>query len=661
MMYNISKKSFRVFLTASFLAMAFSGATAGTPDSSPATAKPPGDLNVLLITIDTLRYDRVSILSDQHVKTPNLDALARRSANFTRAFAHNNLTRPSHANIFTGTTPLYHGIIDNPGFRLEERYLTLTEHLKAEGYATGAFIAAVVLERRFGLNRGFDHYDDDNGDQEFGAFDFVERPADQVIPRAMNWIGARNDPWFCWVHLFDPHDPYSPPEPYRTIYAHDLYSGEVAFVDSQLGRLFRFLEKRGDYERTLIVVTSDHGEAFGEKLEIYHGFFAYNNTLHVPLFVYFPGVRPVTVEENASHIDIFPTVCNVLGLPIPRHIQGESLLPLIAGKGRRDPHIYFESLAPNLSMQAAPLHGFIRGNLKYIDLPIQEVYDLAADPLEMNNLAPKTDTAALSRELNDLKNRLRGRGTTQNLGGRQAEILPLMRSLGYVSGSRPKKKAYGVADDLKSLQPVITHLLRAVEDFKAGQTETAVSKIQNVIRIRPTFVSAYTSLAFIQYAAGRTDPALSVLKEGLAKVPGNIELKGNLGIIHIMARQFREAVEPLEFCVRRDKYNPDTVNYLGRAYMELGDNRRAEECFKKALEISPKMTAALNNLGYLNLILYVQTRDENRYKEAITNFDKALALKPDLEAAAKGRETAEQYRVRMTQEASDAQRKKTHH
>lgn len=648
----ISNKTIRILFLGLFLVIPVSGIAGDAPK-----AKPPEAANVLLITIDTLRFDRVGIHSDRHVRTPHLDALARRSAVFERAFAHTTLTRPSHANILTGTTPLYHGVSDNPGFRLEDRYLTLAEYMKAERYETGAFIGAFVLDRRFGLARGFDHYDDDNGDQDFDAFDFVERPADEVVEPAMEWISARSGKWFCWVHVFDPHDPYTPPEPYKTLYARDPYSGEAAFVDAQLGRLFDFLEKRGDFARTVIVVTSDHGEAFGEKDEIYHGFFAYNNTLHVPLFLFYPGVEAGMVRENASHIDIFPSVCDALDLPVPRHIQGESLLPLIAGKERREKRIYFESLAPQISMQAAPLQGFIRGNMKFIDLPIKEVYDLDTDPLEMRNLASKSDIPKLARDLEDLRKSLRGRGTTQDLSGRNADILPMLRSLGYISGKAVKKKSYGAADDPKSLQPVIAYLRQAVAEFKAGKTDAAIRRINTVLRIRPTYVSAYTSLAFIQYAAGRSDIALSVLKEGLTKVPGNLELMGNLGIIHIMARQYREAIEPLEYCVRSQPYDPDTANYLGRAYMETGDFMRARERFEQALKLDPRMVAARNNLGYLSLILYVRTGDETHYEDALRNFDRALTLKPELEAAVKGKEAALKQKAQFAEAAKAVEKK----
>ncbi|MCX6568493.1 MAG: sulfatase-like hydrolase/transferase [Candidatus Aminicenantes bacterium] len=600
----------------------------------------PKDTNVLLITIDTLRYDRVGILSDKYVKTPHLDALARRSAVFTRAYAHTPLTRPSHTNILTGTTPLYHGVSDNPGFKLESRYQTLAEFLKGEDYKTGAFIGAFVLDSRFGLDKGFDVYDDDTGGANLDEFDVVERTADQVVKPAMDWIAAQNGKWFCWVHVFDPHDPYTPPEPYRTEYLKDPYSGEVAFVDAELGLLFDSLERSGALAKTIVIVTADHGEAFGEKEELRHGFFAYNNTLHVPLILYTPGGAPAMVKENAAHIDIFPTVCDLVGLPVPAYIQGESLLPLIAGKERRKPLIYFESMAPNFTMDGAPLSGFIKGDLKFIDQPIKEVYDLAADPGEENNLAPTSDIAGLMAELESLKKGLKGKGTTQDWKGKNPEIRPLLESLGYVGARMVKKKAYGPQDDLKALQPLIAQLRMSIDDYRAGRPEAAVKKLTTILRIRPNYINAYTTLADIYDRTGRLDQAQAVLADGLDKNPGTQALNARLGGVLIKAKKFAEAIAPLEEYLDGDPYNSQYFGYLGLAYLATGEYKLAEKNLKKALEFEPDLVPVMNNLGYLYLSLLVKTNDEKYYEMATRNFDAALAREPGLLSAIKGKEAA---------------------
>ena len=605
----------------------------------------PKDTNVLLVTIDTLRYDRVGILSDQYVKTPHLDRLARRSVVFTRAYAHNPLTRPSHANIMTGTTALYHGVNINPSLRLESRYLTLAEHLKQDKYKNGAFIGAFILDSRFGLDEGFDLYNDYTGPQNFGNFDFVERRADEVIQLAKEWIDGQKGKWFCWVHVFDPHDPYQPPEPFKSQYPQDPYSGEVAFVDAQLGILFDSLEKSGSLERTIVIITSDHGEAFGEKEEITHGFFAYDNTMHIPLFLYYPGIEPKMVRENASHIDIFPTVCELLGLPIPAHIQGESLLPLAAGLERQKKKIYFESLSPHFSMDCAPLRGFIQGDIKFIDLPIKEVYNLDFDPQEETNLAPTADIPQLVKELEVLMKSQKGRGAKLAPAGKDADLLKL-QSLGYVSGTPTPKKNYGAEDDLKSLAPVIAHLLQAVEDYKENKTDLALKKLNNVIRIRPTYTSAYSCLSFILYNTGQTDLALDTLKKGLARIPKDLQLTADLGVMLVMAKKSAEAIKYLEYCAKIDKFNPDYLNYLGRALMETGNYTRAEESLNQALKLDSRMVPAYNNLGYLNLLLYVKTEKPKYLDTAVQHFDQALGLNPKLQSSLKGKETALKYKKR---------------
>lgn len=593
------------------------------------------DANVLLITVDTLRFDRVGILSSKYVKTPNLDALAGRSLIFSHAYAHSTLTRPSHANIMTGTTPLYHGVSDNPGFILERRYPTLAESFKAGKYQTGAFIGAFILDSQFGLARGFDVYIDMHGQSAL-----VERRAEQVISPALGWIVSQKEKWFCWIHLFDPHDPYDPPAPFNKEYADDLYSGEVAYVDAQLGVLFEALKSKGILDKTIVVLTSDHGEALGDKGEARHGYFAYNSVLHIPLFVSYPGVESKVIPENAGHADIFPTICDLAGLPVPADLQGESLLPIAEGEVRKNPSIYFESLSPNFFLQAAPLRGFIRGGLKFIDQPLKEVYDLAADPAEKANLASTADLAPLIENLGMLEKDLKGHGTKQDLEGKNQDIRPLMESLGYLSGSSKKNKTYGLGDDLKALQPLIAQLFIAVEEAKSGHPGPALAKMTNIIRIRPTYISAYISVARLQMELGKTEQALAILRDGLNKNPDSLPLMSEFGKTLIMAKKAKEAVAPLEYCVSRNRMDPECFNYLGRAYLESMEFEKAEGQFKKALSLDPDMVEAFNNLGYLHLILYLKSKDESDYISALANFDEALVYNPGLESALKGKRAA---------------------
>jgi arylsulfatase A-like enzyme/Tfp pilus assembly protein PilF len=598
------------------------------------------DINVLIITIDTLRYDRISILSDRYVRTPFIDDLARQSIIFTRAYAHSVLTRPSHTNIMTGTTPLYHGVSVNPGFKLENRYLTLAELLHDQKYRTGAFIGNFILDARFGLDQGFDLYDDNYGEQTFGQIGFVERSAEKVVEPALRWIERQKGKWFCWIHLFDPHEPYVPPEPFKSEYRDDPYSGEVAYVDAQLGVLFEALRKRDDMTKTIIILTADHGEAFGEKEEVRHGFFAYNNTLHIPLILYYPGARPQAVEKNACHVDIFPTVCDLLGLPVPSHIQGESLLPLIEGKERQKKLIYFESMGPHYFIDAAPLSGFIEGDRKYIDQPIKEVYDMRQDPGEDHNLASEADFPQLAKDLETLKKSLKGKGTKMDLEGREADIRPLLESLGYVAGTPTKKKSYGIQDDVKTLWPLMAQLHIALDDFKAGNRDVAIKKLSNIVHIRSQYIAAISALADAYYNVKQVDKAVATLKDGISKNPDNLHLLGQLGMTLVMAKKYDEAVEPLKIASSKDKDNPDYFNYLGMAYMGSLNFELAEENFIKARTLEPDLLAVYNNLGYLYLALFIRTSEEKYYDSSIQNFDKVLAANPANSSAKKGKEAA---------------------
>ena len=348
-------------------------------------------------------------------------------------------------------------------------------------------------------------------------------PTSALTAAAEQFLAShRRHRFFLYLHYESAHAPYNPPAPYKTLYASDPYSGECAYADAQLGVLFSDLEKRGGLENTIVVVTSDHGEAFGEKDETYHGFFAYNSVLQIPLFVYYPGAAPARISQNVAHCDIFPTVCDILGLPIPRHIQGESLLSLAAGAPRKRADIYFESMSPHFNLDAAPLAGLIRGSIKYIEQPIQEVYDLASDPGEERNIASSSDLQTLAAGLNVLRKEFKGEGTKQDLKGMTGDVRKFMESLSYVSGRPARKGGYGVGDDLKTLWPLVQQMNGAVDDLKAGRAELGLKKINSILRIRPIYVSAYSILSDAYFLLGRTEQALDIIHTGLSKNPDKL-------------------------------------------------------------------------------------------------------------------------------------------
>lgn len=627
----------------------------GTPGASAALEIQRKDYNILLITLDTYRLDRWSVYSDKHVKTPAIDALAVKSFLFNRAFSHNPVTLPAHVNILTGTTPLYHGISDNTGFRLDDRFLTIAEHLKQQDYDTGAFIGAFPLDSRFGLSQGFDVYDDNYGTHNAMELFFVERPAEKVIAPAMQWISGRQGKWFSWVHLFDTHQAYMPPPPYDKEYASDLYSGEAAYVDASLKRLFDFLDNQGLMKNTVVLMVGDHGEALGEKGEETHSYFAYNNTIHVPMLLYVPGAGAGKVETNVCHGDIFPTFCDLLGIDTPGHIQGESLLPIIAGKPRQNRDIYFESLTPYLNRGWAPLRGFVRGDIKFIDLPVTEVYNIRDDHGENRNIAEQSNVVQMKRDLVKLKLDLKGKQAMTRSQKLDGDVSRKLKSLGYLSGSGSASapRTFTEEHDLKTLLPLQNRMLAAVAEFQAGRFKRALSQLRAVVDESPGFVLVYRHMASIYKELGNVGRAIEVLEDGLKKNPGNINLLSKLGIMLAEGGQTAKAIEVLNICIDKESFNPENYNFLGVAYYRKGDFRSALENYKKALELDNNYASVFNNIGSMYLVIYRVRKDEAAYELAMENFDRALRIDPRLFAAYNGRGAAYKYKNQADKALAD--------
>ena len=344
---------------------------------------------MLLISIDTLRADAVGAYGRAGADTPWIDRLAAGGVRFEEARAHNVVTLPSHANLLSGQHPFVHGVRDNSGFRLPETTPTLATLLRDRGWRTGAFVSAFPLDSRFGLTRGFEVYDDRLGDAEtHSSFLMPERRGHATVAAAAEWLAKhRGERTFCFVHLFEPHFPYEPPEPFASRFAPDRYQGEVATADAALEPLLRPLLEAQD-GRTIVLFTSDHGEALGEHGEASHGVFAYESTLRVPLVIFAPRIlAPRVVKGPVRHIDVLPTVLDALGIFDGPALPGRSLLATVRVARSHESGTYFESLSTSLNQGWAPLSGIVDGGLKYIDLPIPELYDLRSDPKESRNLA----------------------------------------------------------------------------------------------------------------------------------------------------------------------------------------------------------------------------------------------------------------------------------
>ena len=598
-------------------------------------------LNVLLITIDTLRPDRLSCYSEEHIRTPQIDSLARKGALFLRAFAHTPTTLPSHTNILLGTTPLYHGVHDNQNFIVRDEFLTLAEHLKPAGYATGAFVGAFPLDSRFGLTQGFDVYDDNYGSKNYQEFSYVERPAEVVVQKAMEWLDGRgSDPWFLWIHCFDPHQQYDPPEPFKTQYADAPYNGEVAYVDHELGRLFANLKKNGWEDNTLIVFTGDHGESLGQHGESTHGYFAYNSTIWIPLIIASPGMKPTVNDQNVCHVDIFPTICDVLGIVKPDFLHGNSLEPALRGKnvnGLASRSIYFESLYPYYNRGWAPLTGVIGEDAKYLDSPIPELYDLAEDFDEIDNQAEKKSLSQYRRELEEVLEEQSYSGKLSAAKKADRDTLERLKSLGYLSSPQTStKETFGREDDLKVLLPYQNQLQQAMGAYHKGNVDEGIEILRKIVLERKDFDQAYAYLATLYKAKRDYKRAVDILKEGYQHCPTSYKVITTFGIFLTEVREYEAAIQILQKGLELIDYDPDLWNYLGVAYWRKGDLDEALEAFERSLSLDHNYSIAFNNMGSVFLSKFLAEKHRSDLDEAVRNFEEAIRLDPGYASAYNG-------------------------
>ncbi len=580
------------------------------------------DQNVLLVTIDTLRADALGSYGGP-AATPNLDRLAAGGARFEFAHAHAVVTLPSHASILTGTYPFEHGIHDNAGYRLPDDSRTLAAMLRAEGFATGAFVAAFPLDSQFGLDNGFETYDDRFGQAE-GPSDFTiaERPAETVVAAARTWIESQRGRWFAWVHLFDPHAVYRPPSPFDERYAASPYHGEVAYTDYALGPLLE--TAGGSGRRTLVVVTADHGEALGEHGELTHGLFAYEATLRVPLILAQTGgaaretaARGVVSADPARHVDIAPSILDALALPAPPALPGRSLF--VAASSGSEPRSYFEAMSASLNRGWAPLRGVLAGRDKYIDLPLPELYDLREDPAETRNLV--TGRPARARALETLLADVPASAAADRRVEETAAVVERLRSLGYLGGSAPVKERYTAADDPKQLAHVDSAMHRAVDLYQHGRPREAIAVYREVLAERPDLELAHRHLAFLHWSLGEVVEAIGTLTRAREAGVASPAVEGQLGIYLAESGAVDDAVPLLEALVSVERPDLDALNALGIAYARGGDTQRAIETFERGLSIDPDSAMALENIGAVHL----QRGDPAAAGEA---FERAVALAP---------------------------------
>ena len=534
--------------------------------------------DVLLITIDTARADRFSYTGAPGPGTPHVDALARDGAGFTDAISPVPLTLPAHASLLTGRLPPSHTVRDNGSYRLPASETTLAEVLAGAGYTTAAFIGAEVLDARYGLDQGFATYDDEMPEPGGSPFLYYpERSGEQVAAAAVRWLDAQGQgPLFAWVHLFDPHVPYRPPEPERSQHA-SPYDGEIAYADRVVGQLVdRWATRRG-LDRTVVVVASDHGEALGEHGESTHGVLVHEATLRVPLVIRAPGLGAAgAIREPVSLVDVLPTVLALVGLPAPPGVQGRDLGPLLRGgsiAGSRHAG-YAESLYAELHHGCAPLHALRQGTWKLVRGIGPELYDVAADPREEHDMAG-TEAARVSGLARSLD------GLLAELGGQEAERVVLdeharraLEALGYVWSTPAPGAASGPPRDPREALRSMRHMAEADRLVLQGDVAGAVAAYRAVIAAEPRSVDARVRLAQVLLASGRGAEAVPLLVEAVAHAPHEILLHRKLGSVLEGLGRYREAVAAYEAGLAVHPEERDLRNARWRCLNQLG--RRQE-------------------------------------------------------------------------------------
>ncbi len=607
-MTRIGKAAFLLVLAAGLSACRREASARPAPPAAPAATRVARD--VVLITIDTLRYDAVGFDGNTRGTTPNLDRFAAEGRVFDQAHSHNTITLPSHTNILTGMLPYQHGVRENAGFRLSPKTPTAATRLKAKGYATGAFVGAYVLDSRYGLNHDFDVYDElyRHLDEQLD-FKIQQARAEDVVRAAIDWYRSQEGKQrFLWMHVYDPHAPYDPPKDYKERFSDNLYFGEVAYTDASIAPLLEVL--RNVHPAPLVVVTGDHGEGFGDHGELTHGLFCYEATLHVPLIVWCPDlVPPGRNAVWARHIDIVPTMLDALGEPKPPELTGQSLLP--AGRVEAPEGSYFEALSAAFNRGWAPLRGIASEGVKYIDLPIQELYELPTDPTEEKNLAPGTPDSLrrLRKRLLELPAAPQERGM---IGSEEAAKL---RSLGYLTGSAELKTTYGPADDPKTLIKVDQTIHVFTGLMQEEKFDEAIAVSRRVVQENPHMKIGYQNLASALVAKKDVPGAIRVMEEATANGAGGETMDRRRGLLLSEIGRSAEAVKVLG--QYQESEDPESLNALGIVLSDAGRPAEALPIFARAIELDASGADGYQNTGIALLKL-------NRPAEARDNLEMAL-------------------------------------
>ncbi|MHC4912460.1 MAG: sulfatase-like hydrolase/transferase [Planctomycetota bacterium] len=599
---------------------------------------------VILISIDTCRADYLSCYGFGRKTTPNIDAIAEEGILFKNAIAPIPLTLPAHCSMLTGTYPLYHGVHDNLGNILAEFNTTIAEILRTSGYSTAAIVSSFVLDKKFGTHQGFDTYND-TFVQPIGPQDSLQRRGEEASRFACSYLEQHTDvPFFLFLHYFDPHDDYIPPEPFASEYADNLYAGEIAYTDHCIAQVIDKLKSLDLYDSSLIIIVGDHGEALGDHGEAYHGYYIYQPTVRVPFIVRPPECRkPKAVDNIVSLVDVVPTILAYLGIEVPPHVQGEDLSAFSAGKTpvKNNRYVYCESLE-GTKYGCNPLLGLVDERFKYIETTRPELYDLTQDPLEENNLVRKEEKRArlMQGRLQEMMTQLLDVQSADARTELDEQTRTRLESLGYVGiapvdtnleldRTKPDPK------DLLAYSEYMNQISRLVMYDRFDQVMTICEKM---LRDWPHMPHTHLELGRLSFK--KRQFAQSILhnsrylamvakqdaqpSENFAFYPLDPIFAAHrmLGSSYHQLQQYDEAVKHYTAALLIRPERSDVHNNIAVVYYKLGDFDRAVKHWTEALRLAPHRPDLHDNLA---IILYKQ----GRVDRAIAHWNEALRLKPD--------------------------------
>ena len=585
--------------------------------------------NVLVITMDTTRADHIACYGNRGVETPVIDGLAREGLLFSQAVTPSPNTLPAHCSLFSGLYPHGHGVRANGTFRLKPSVTTLAEHLQQAGYRTGAVISAFVLDSRFGLNQGFDKYDDDlTAGIKYSAHMFRERAAELSNERATRWLREHGlEKFFLWVHYFDPHAIYLPPEPFRRDYGRNLYDGEIAYVDSQIGALLAQLEELGVRERTLVILTADHGEGLGEHGEQTHSLLIHDSTMHVPMIWSAPSRLPrgKVLDRQTSLVDVVPTLLALLGEQIPPNLDGLNLCDPPSSGPRS---VLIESIAPLTLHGWAPLVGIRREDYKYILAPTPELYDLRTDPGESHNL----HDARMATVQEFRKTLLEVLGEDLYLGAQNAvdgsnlemdeELRRHLSALGYVPTSRGLSDlAEAFTKDPKEFIHHWEKLQRAMNLQAQGKMIESLPMIEECVAEAQSDVFARTVLAGAYMIRGEYEKADAQYRRAAELEPNDETIRLGLASVALAQNKVKEADQYIEEALRIEPKSAQVYIMRGRIAQNRMREQDALALYRKAIEMDPGSAGptAFNQIGWLHTAA-------RRFWEAREAFNDAIRI-----------------------------------